>query len=331
MVLVYSGLVPQCAGFQLAGNEGDNPTLSELCPYNNYCHANASMVLNSTTDVPCCRPCSCEDDCWKRGDCCPDKEPPSTRPPVEQCLDTVVKSIDLPYMYNHINNGLNQGIQRYYVINSCPDEETKETTVKKCYDQSQESVDDITWVMGSENGKIYRNQFCAECHGVRSFITWDLLSDCGDMLYGDSFKSHTIVPSKCRLIASPPESIEDISSSLCVLPVVSECNVTGAWTVYDRHTEEACKAYDSPFMQAYFIYSEVYRNVFCYLCNERFGHGDVCDPISKQGNTRELEGKFTVLLNPKTLSDIAEVKPEERCDIDEAFEPIQVNYTVHKK
>ena len=309
-----------CAGIQLVSKGGTNPTLSELCPYNNYCHANASMVLNSPTEAPCCRPCSCNDDCWKRGECCPDKEPPSTRPPLEQCRNTIVIRRDL------MDNGVTYGIPQYYVIDRCPDLETDEMTLMKCSGDSQETLDDFTWVTGTENGKIYKNKFCADCNGVRSFINWDLVSNCRDITDADSFKPGRIIPKGCRLFVNPPDSMKDVSANLCIFPSISQCNVTGAWEKYDDYIEEACAAFESPFLKNYLVSSVVYRNVFCYLCNRPKWDEkeDICEPLTTYYSSKLLWGEFIVLLNQKAIREMSDEKLEERCNLDEVYEPIQV-------
>ena len=46
----------------------------DICPFTNFCHQNATAALNMKGKVPCCTPCSCSDNCWGLGNCCPDKE-----------------------------------------------------------------------------------------------------------------------------------------------------------------------------------------------------------------------------------------------------------------
>ena len=327
MAFVFIGLTSTywpCAGTRLSRIGDTRLALSDLCPYNNYCHTNASIVLSSTVITPCCRPCSCQADCWKRGDCCPDKEPPSTLPSVEQCLDTIVVRRD--ERDKAIYNGLNHGIPRYYVVESCPDSEINDLTAMKCSVESKETLDDVTWVTGTENGKIYKNKFCAECHGVRNFIKWDIATSCFDILDADSFKPGTLIPKGCRLSAYPPESIKDISTNLCVLPTVSQCNVTGKWEKYDNYTEESCAAYELPFLDDTPSTTDVYRNVFCYLCNKDDGElkMDACRSLAGE-SLRLGSGGFIVLLNQRTSRETIDEQLEERCGADEVYEPIQVH------
>ena len=47
--------------------------LQQACPYTNFCNRNARRYLQNGRRTPCCRECSCLDDCLKRDNCCPDK------------------------------------------------------------------------------------------------------------------------------------------------------------------------------------------------------------------------------------------------------------------
>ena len=65
----------------------------QLCPYTSFCNKNATRFLQGSRQVPCCKECSCVDDCWKRNNCCLDKigigEEWTSE--VETCKDTYVK------------------------------------------------------------------------------------------------------------------------------------------------------------------------------------------------------------------------------------------------
>ena len=47
--------------------------IRQVCPYTNFCHQNASLTMKEDSQAPCCRACSCANDCWIRNNCCPDK------------------------------------------------------------------------------------------------------------------------------------------------------------------------------------------------------------------------------------------------------------------
>ena len=53
----------------------DFKMLYEACPYTTFCQANASMTFEEDTRkyMPCCPPCSCDENCLQSHNCCPDK------------------------------------------------------------------------------------------------------------------------------------------------------------------------------------------------------------------------------------------------------------------
>ena len=63
----------------------------DICPFTNFCHQNATAALNMKGKVPCCTPCSCSDNCWGLGNCCPDKELIGHSVPQLKCALAMVK------------------------------------------------------------------------------------------------------------------------------------------------------------------------------------------------------------------------------------------------
>ena len=312
-----------------AGNGVASPTLSELCPYNNYCTSNASMILKSARNIPCCTQCSCEDDCWRRGDCCQDKENPITRPPTEICRDTIVRRFIDKNGRNDTETILGiEEIKRYYIIDTCPDKETSEAVVEKCSGESKESLEDFVWVTDSDTGRIYRNKFCAGCHGVTNFVLWDLSTDCSAVVNDASnFRSVKTLPNECRLLVSPPKDMKAMAR-MCLLPSVSSCNITGNWqtNMYDANIEEKCEASESPFIESSRFLTRVYRNPFCYLCNNSplKVKADVCSDFRDLIH-RGVGSEFLALLDHRVLRETPKERAKaERCAIDEVYEPIQV-------
>ena len=325
LVFVFSFLNHLCD----AGNAVASPTLSELCPYNNYCTSNASMILESARNIPCCTQCSCEDDCWRRADCCPDKDnSKKIRPPTEICRDTIVRRFIDRNGRNDTETILGiEEIKRYYIIDTCPDKETSEAVVEKCSGESQELLEDFVWVTDSDTGRIYRNTFCAGCHGVTNFVLWDLSTDCIAVVNDASnFRSAKTLPNECRLLVSPSKYIKDASTKLCVFPSESKCNITGVWQTYDADIEEKCQAFESPYVKSNTFNAWVYRNVFCFLCNKDplETKTDAC-PDFRRIFGRGLGDDFLVLLDHRALRENTDEKAKaERCAFEKVYEPIQV-------
>ena len=64
---------------------------TEYCPFTKYCQTNATYTLQGENQTACCQACSCEEDCWERGTCCPDKNSDKTKPRTEFCRSRIVK------------------------------------------------------------------------------------------------------------------------------------------------------------------------------------------------------------------------------------------------
>ena len=119
--------------------------------------------------VPCCTPCSCLDNCWGLGNCCPDKELIGHSAPELKCALAMVKE---PGITEY--NGYNYGIPRYRIVSSCPNEENNKTLVDKCASKNKTSILDYTWVTDESTGMIFQNEYCARCHNVDRYFKWQI-------------------------------------------------------------------------------------------------------------------------------------------------------------
>ena len=122
--------------------------------------------------------------------------------------------------------------------------------------------------MSDENGElIYQNKFCALCHHVANYVTWEFKPTCsGDHVpLFDSLDS-VLLSDGCQLELRTPANM---SFSACVVPDYYRCNQTGLWRTYDADIDWACNAYHSEYFYNDSSRREIvtYRNVFCYYCN----------------------------------------------------------------
>ena len=292
-----------------------------LCPYTNFCQSNASMILDIDQKIPCCRPCSCENDCWKKGNCCPDMDHMPTRSRIEVCESAIVRKHEGD---TSLVSGVGE-IKRYYIVKTCPDTERNQTIVKACTGgESHNSYDNFVWVTGLVDGKIYKNKFCSECNGVFNYTFWNLLTNCTTIVLGKySLNTSYMVPDMCRLVAVPPDKL-DMSQYLCTAPTVSECNTTGNWKAYDVRTEIACRDHEQHFLQ---YVTDVFRNVFCFLCNSAAPkvRMDICPPIDSSSGSHFRS--FSVLLNYRLRQELSQESAlGHKCDLDEIHDSFQVSF-----
>ena len=112
----------------------------DFCPFTNFCHRNATDALKEDM-VPCCTPCSCSDNCWEQGYCCPDKDIIVHRVPDLECnitglwrdydasvdlacqtyVSSIVTYIQKSLMYKNIYCYYCNGLNGQQFAKSCPD------------------------------------------------------------------------------------------------------------------------------------------------------------------------------------------------------------------
>ena len=285
---------------------------SKLCPYINFCKRNASNVIMQKGKIPCCQPCSCESNCWAKGNCCPDKEVPANKLPVEICEPTLVKR----NIFGKNTNGLGE-IGRFYITKSCPDTMKNTTLVKMCEKTLQISFEEFIWVTDNVNNKIYQNKFCAECHGIVDYTNWHLSTSCTDIFLG-SFNSKNVsqFPEHCDLVIVPTNH-KKVAVNYCLRPDIAECNVTGKWQYYDKTVEEACHTYKQYYLVQESVFTRIYENIFCFLCNAADNDAtvDICKAWSPL--TRTNADTFSAILN----FDVSDQRNGNACDVDEIEDP----------
>ena len=281
--------------------------LLDLCPYSNFCTVDARESLDREDQMSCCQTCSCADDCWRRGECCPDKKMLETKPPTETCLSTMVKRAKDDVRHY---DGLTRNIKRYFVTDNCPTTETNLTVIQKCEGNAKTSFEEYSWVSDKET--IFSNKFCAECNGHFDYTVWDIVSTCTNIVdAGFYFDGPDMIPEACSMMVLPKHAA-DVESSLCITPQITECNSTGQWTQYDLEIENSCKAYNNSFIVENLVTVKIYKNIFCFLCNTKEERiiQDVCSPTNYGGKTSGTF--FQAVLNWKLFEEAQQAKLQSR-------------------
>ena len=281
--------------FALNDREQVRQLVPELCQYTNFCYTDAQEI-NITEKIPCCLPCSCDDDCWELDNCCPDKELMiGPRPRILPCIDSYVKP---PSYYPAKYTGF------YRVIDSCPSSEDSANFNTKCSAENRTSLEDFVWV-SDKTGKIYQNTHCAECHGVKEKIPWQIETTCYDIMKANfgNFRE-MLLSDKCSINITQPEDLKTVTDKYtCFNPqelLYSSCNETGVMAHYDTEVETACKQSTWPYILGYFKLT-LAKNVFCVMCNEDIPTSNLtglCRDITDRGERLPL----TFLIDYSSLS-----------------------------
>ena len=294
-----------------------------LCPYSDYCRRQKEF-LPFPGHHPCCEDCSCEDNCWETKTCCPDKEIIYTLDAVENCHVTIVKKRNKTALYNGINNG----VRAYRIIDKCPTTERNVSMINKCSLSDVTHISDYNWVSNFSTGKIYQNKFCAACHGETGLTEWRMEARCEDVLYSNfSNLKSLLLSDKCDIINREPSGNADHPYKTCAIPLYSRCNQTGLWETYDQDIDWACNIHDALFLRVTYDFIYLYKNAFCYTCNQRDNHS--ATTICKTDITiiRDTNAPVFSTLVDYTRDDYLEkYKPASdfACEVNEMFDPYLV-------
>ena len=314
--------------------------LYQSCPYTDFCQSNASKVFKDETgeNMPCCPPCSCNDDCERTKNCCPDKpvnlqdvrdsfpeSSSSLSNPSLTCRETITKRSQWNTMPQ--NNGFASGILRYLIVDQCPDTEPNDTVAFKCAGAQYNSIVDYIWVTDTTTGNIYQNRHCAQCHAIKNFVEWNLKAVCSvGIAKGLNMRQELLSRDYCDLINELPIA-EDIYASSdryrCYQPNLNHCNTSGDLTKYDEGFAMACETVIYPFIQHHNI---VYKNVFCYFCNG-YNVEEVTDVCPRMQDAARFYAKFNALISWQVEEKLTR-NSKMSCDVNEVFDKFTVSYSL---
>ena len=295
----------------------------QACPYTNFCLRNASQAIQNGHQAPCCRDCSCADDCWKRDNCCPDKIVKEEAVTIEK---ETCKSHFVLKNENSVFKNIDFGPDKhYFVIETCPETGNDGIVKEKCAGTMAETLTDLIWVSDTKTNKIYNNRFCAECNGVRNYRQWNLATDCFDIMIKENYSLNISSYSEECLSVKPPN--RKANENTCLSPTISTCNKTGLWDVEDSVTETLCRSHPLLFVEeARGAIENIYHNIFCFKLNKPqvITVEDVCSSDEILG--RWTVSSFTAILDIFGTKD--NLVKKRRCAMDEVEDPLKVNHFI---
>ena len=275
---------------------------SMYCPFNHICGVSASNANEERQNTSCCIECSCAEDCLKYGNCCPYKENISNKISVLQCKETVTKKkiFEREFYDDAI-------FADYRIIDNCPTGENNITLVQMCKGEIKNALEDYVWVSDQRTGEIYQNKHCAICNGIEAYTPWRIRTTYRRLMLAETTNEiETILLSDvCDIINEPPDG-EQVRAELyrCYIPEYQQCNMTGQWLKYDRDIDNACKQIDWLYFDFTLVLArvygpEVYKNIFCYICNKDINllHANETCPEDKALLRSGYETVFTALID----------------------------------
>ncbi|XP_061165626.1 uncharacterized protein LOC133174529 [Saccostrea echinata] len=232
-----------------------------LCGTGHFCYLNKTLFPWEVKDsalYPRCPPCFCDQECFIRGDCCPDM---FFSPPVPTCKNVTIVNASSNYFERKQRTS-------YLMIDSCP-HNTEINVLKRCENVTND-VDKLKYppVTSYHTTRTYYNRFCAICNDDFNFFTWPIDIVCDQFLdinFMSTFDEviKNAMARKCVLQSYPPN--ENISYN-CYKEnehYFNSCNKTGTWKHYIQIVEYGCDA-------DYFNNDTLFKNMFCKMCNPTF-------------------------------------------------------------
>ena len=228
-----------------------------------------------------CPDCLCDYGCVRRGDCCPDV---FFRFPKQQCVNRTIiqgRPVFLHDMYDKQFSEL--------MVTTCPDG-SEQRIREKCEGKfdTYGRLQNFPVTSKDHFALTYFNKYCAQCHGVKEILTWNLDIDCFE--FADfNFLSNLdkiiklAYDRQCILQAyiSERDLPIKVNPEVCYESISQEnkrlytkCNETGLWRKFDPSFQYACES-------RYHMEYRVFKNIFCYMCNpsihKDYGIIDLCN------------------------------------------------------
>jgi len=245
-----------------------------------------SKIWNNASKTPsmfegCCVRCDCSNNCYLKGNCCPEKkrqESQSARLIRQKCVQTFTK-VNLPY-----EEELTPFENSTYILHLLRgDYDCDDTTQNKCLNPDETIFDEMNPVYSFVSGLNYRNKHCAECSGESQNATqlWPAEIRCKNefemMLLPAIFRMRSfdnkellskVHAARCQILWKP---ISPHETEWCVVKedLVAQCNPYLLEPRYTFSRQQCALAFSEEQSLYNPIYQRqrLYANAFCAYCN----------------------------------------------------------------
>lgn len=254
------------------------------CPRTDMCFHEYSRNVSFPGDTfECCGPCECDKECYRKETCCPtlyleknETSLPSNSTLLEYKSEMISDDINCLFpevLPHHTSEAVPNSWESFLMVWKCPDNYKDQKVSLMCKEAGKSRNPDmdirlVIPVTSLRTNITYRNIYCGQCHGEseKDLVKWEgklfcpLLSKFAAQSFQDMLRK-IIIEEKCNLLFDPVTMVKDIPK-MCWWGAFTECNITGKWDVYDPLIEDGCHGFTLPYLHHY-------RNVFCFMCNEK--------------------------------------------------------------
>jgi hypothetical protein len=220
----------------------------------------------------------------------------------------------------------------YHVIDGCPDSE-KALAYQRCNKPIE--VQDFVIVIDTQAGNVYKNKHCAECNNIMNYEKLKLIIDCINPFVLTTFKTHDereqYVMENCSLRSYPPDRRVGLSYCIPESIVISTCNTSGTWDIYDKDIERGClvNSYDQNkiFKRFYSSYIQYYANVYCFLCNvdSKEHKIDVCELPDESADDKSGRVSFSFIIDTSEWENDNGLTEQKMCSELQVWDPFMVS------
>jgi hypothetical protein len=119
----------------------------------------------------------------------------------------------------------------------------------KCENRKPQSLQELVFVSSNDGKIIYKNKFCALCHDENNAIIWEIsafkINMCRQLISEEHLSAISVtefILHNCAVsFKRPKSSTVDHQGVICFdNNIISKCNETGKWDVYDSKIERMC-------------------------------------------------------------------------------------------
>jgi hypothetical protein len=127
---------------------------------------NGKQMFVSLPENSCCKSCEMDQICIERKTCCDDRW---------QHIKNFTAQVCLPGRKVH---NMNMRLNMNYLVRAhCPSNFSNDDIRNKCENEEPTTLEDVPFVSPREGDVIYKNRYCAVCHGETNPIVWNLQID----------------------------------------------------------------------------------------------------------------------------------------------------------
>jgi len=236
--------------------------LKDLCPYTSFCNVTSQRSRADRSFRPCCGGCSCDSECGKTRNCC-------TYEMDTYRLDEKDSSSCRKAAINHGPN-YPQDIVSYRMIDTCPNGD-------KCYTDEANSSHIMFPHSSLNDGLIYINKACCECHNTKGLLPWsigyvcsmqNLIGHITDLTSGVNNLIYSNYQDQSCTVHYIPPTVVDVTTHECFpeTSIINTCLSNGEIDISSNYETE-CMSFNATYrieaQNKYFVFA----NIYCALCN----------------------------------------------------------------